>query len=263
MQSLLLPAVLTVSLAMPMQAERHDLSALTKAMIVKAADLSEAVNAPGRPESATVLDESRKPLEVLGFLGLQQGMQVADLITGRGYWSEIIARFVGPKGGVTAFQPQQIYGEAVKGEWDALLARQKGIDLELYPFESFSAPADRFDFAIINLNYHDLYADLARFKVGQADPAAYVKALYAAMKPGGIVGVIDHVAPSGEVHEVATKYHRIDPAVVKADFEKAGFVLEATGDMLRNPEDDHLKPAHDPSIRGNTDRFAMKFRKPR
>jgi len=267
MPSLLLPVMLALTLATPSPvtavAQRNqNTDPMMQAMIIRAADLSAAVTAPGRPESATALDENRKPAEVLGFLGLQPGMHAADLITGGGYWAEIMARFTGPEGKVTAFEPQQMYGEKVKAQWDALLARQKGIDLQFYPFETFAAPADSFDFAITSLNYHDLYADLARFKVGRTEPEAFVRALYAAMKPGGIVGVIDHAGPTGDTREIATKYHRIDPAVVQADFAKAGFVLEETSDMLRNPEDDHLKPPFDPSIRGNTDRFLMKFRKP-
>lgn len=263
MQSLLLPVMLSVSLAMPSPAEQGGgLSALTKAMIVMAADLSEAVTAPGRPESATALDESRKPAEVLGFLGLRSGMHAADLMTGGGYWSEIMARVVGPDGHVTAFEPRQFLGDKTKAGWDALLGRQKGIDLAVYPFETFAAAPDSFDFAITNLGYHDLYNESEKFGIGPTDPAAFVKTLYAAMKPGGVVGVIDHVGLPGDTKETTKALHRIDPEVVKADFRKAGFVLEETSDMLRNPDDDHLKNVFDPSIRGKTDRFLFKFRKP-
>jgi predicted methyltransferase len=83
------------------------------------------------------------------------------------------------------------------------------------------------------------------------------------MKPDGIVGIIDHAGLPGNTREIVNKLHRIDPAVVKADFEKAGFVLEATSDLLRNPDDDHSKLVFDPSIRGKTDRFVLKFRKPK
>jgi predicted methyltransferase len=83
------------------------------------------------------------------------------------------------------------------------------------------------------------------------------------VKPGGTVAVIDHVAkPGGDTREVVEKLHRIDPAVVRADFERAGFVLEAQSEMLRVPEDDHSKNVFDPSIRGKTDRFVYRFRKP-
>ena len=89
------------------------------------------------------------------------------------------------------------------------------------------------------------------------------RAIYDAVKPGGTVAVIDHVAPpGGDTREVVNRVHRIDPAVVRADFERAGFVLEAQSDMLRNPGDDHSKNVFDTSIRGRTDRFMYRFRKP-
>jgi predicted methyltransferase len=83
------------------------------------------------------------------------------------------------------------------------------------------------------------------------------------MKPGGVVGVVDHIANPGDTRATVDKLHRIDPATVKADFKRAGFVLEGQSDMLRNPADDHSLNVFDPKIRGTTDRFAFKFRKPR
>lgn len=84
------------------------------------------------------------------------------------------------------------------------------------------------------------------------------------MKPGGIVGVVDHVAPpGGDTREIVGKVHRIDPAVIRADFERAGFVFEAESNLLRNPADDHSKSVFDPAVRGKTDRAVLRFRKPR
>lgn len=83
------------------------------------------------------------------------------------------------------------------------------------------------------------------------------------MKPGAVIGIIDHVAaPGGDTRQVVDKLHRIDPAIVRADFEKAGFVLEESSDLLRNPADDHLLLVFDEKIRGKTDRFMFRFRKP-
>ena len=96
------------------------------------------------------------------------------------------------------------------------------------------------------------------------DPNAFLKAVYAAMKPGAVIGVIDHVAkPNDDTRATVDKYHRIDPNVVKADFQRAGFVLVGTSDLLRNPADTHETEVHDPSILGKTDRFIFKFKKPR
>ena len=95
------------------------------------------------------------------------------------------------------------------------------------------------------------------------EPQAWLKRLYDAMKPGAVIGIIDHVAASGgDTRQVVDKLHRIDPAIVKADFEKAGFVLEESSDLLRNPADDHSLLVFDEKIRGKTDRFMYRFRKP-
>jgi len=240
--------------------------ALALAMPVSAAvpDLPAAVSAPGRPAEAVTLDEGRKPAEVLSFLGLQTGMAAADLITGSGYWAEIMARAVGPKGHVTAFEPDQFYTTPKEQETiAALLAREPGIRLVRYPFEAFAAAPRSFDFAIISLNYHDLYWTSEQYKIPRTDPAAFLKTLYAAMKPGGIVGVIDHAGPAGDTRAIVDRLHRIDPATVQADFRAAGFVLEAQSPLLANPADDHSKLVFDPAIRGKTDRFLYRFRKPR
>jgi predicted methyltransferase len=91
-----------------------------------------------------------------------------------------------------------------------------------------------------------------------------LKAVYAAMKPGAVIGVIDHVAnPNSDTRATVDKLHRIDPNVVKADFKRAGFVLVGTSDLLRNPADDHSKLVFDPTVKGKTDRFIYKFKKPR
>jgi len=229
-----------------------------------ASTFASAVAAPDRPEDARKLDESRKPAEVLAFLGLEPGMTAADLLTGTGYWAEIMGHVVGEDGEVIAYQPEQFYtDDKSKEAWEALEGRSPSVSESRYPFDAFAPPADSLDFALINLSYHDIYWTSERFKIPTTDPDAYVRALYAGMKPGGIVGVIDHVGEGSDTRALVDKLHRIDPAVVRADFERAGFVLEAESDLLANPEDDHSKLVFDPAIRGKTDRFLMKFRKPR
>ena len=221
--------------------------------------LDAAVADAARPEAARALDEGRKPAEVLAFFGLAKGDAAADLISGGGYWAEILANAVGEAGSVTAIEPEQFFDEEA---WSALSERKPGIALERYRFENFESASDRFDFAIMNLNYHDLYWESEQFDVPRSDPAEFLTKLYATMKPGGVVGVIDHVGNEGDTRATVDALHRIDPAVVRADFEKAGFVLEAESDMLANPEDDHTTGVFSPDIRGKTDRFVMKFVKP-
>lgn len=233
---------------------------------VSAADpayLAKAVAKADRPAAAVSLDGGRKPAEVLSFLGLKPGMAAADIMTGSGYWAEIMANAVGAKGRVTAFEPAQFYTDpAEQTVWKALTARRQDIEFVRYPFESFDAGPRRFDFVMISLNYHDLYWESEKFKIPRTDPAAFLKKLYAAVEPGGVIGVIDHVGPSGDTRAIVDKLHRIDPAVVKADFAAAGFKLEAESKLLANPADDHNKLVFAPEIRGKTDRFLYRYRKP-
>lgn len=222
-----------------------------------------AVAATSRPADSVKLDESRKPAEILKFLGLKKGMKAADVITGSGYWAEIMTNALGPNQ-VTAFEPNEFYTSPEEQEkWKALTARLPGTKFTRYPFKDFSAPANAFDFTIINLSYHDLYWESEKFKIPRSDPAAFVKALYTMTKPGGIVGIIDHVGLPGDTRSVVDKVHRIDPETVKADFKAAGFVLEAESELLRNPADDLNKLVFDPAVRHKTDRFVYRFRKPK
>jgi predicted methyltransferase len=230
---------------------------------ISSQDTDAALADPARSAEMRALDESRKPRETLAFLGLQPGMDAADIFTGGGYWAEIMARLVAPEGSVTAYEPTQFYKGDGKTKLDALIAASPASTVKAFPFEGFTAPAGAFDFAMINLNYHDLYWESAKYGIGRSDPAAFTRNLYAAMRPGGIVGVIDHVGPAGDTRAIVEKSHRIDPATVRADFERAGFKLEAQSDLLANPGDDHSKGVFDPAIRGKTDRFLYKFRKPR
>lgn len=227
-------------------------------------DLVAAVASPGRPADDVKLDEGRKPAEILAFMGLKTGDQVADIMAGNGYYTEIMARAVGAKGHVTAYDPVQFLDgdEKAAAAWKALIGRQANVTHTAYPFEAFAAPANAYDFVMIHLDYHDLYWESEKFKVPKTDPAAFVATLYTSVKPGGTVAVIDHIALPGDTRATVEKMHRIDPAVVKADFLKAGFVLDGESDLLRNPGDHHSRMVFDPEVRGKTDRFAFRFRKP-
>ncbi len=222
-----------------------------------------AVAETGRPDSATKLDADRKPAEVLAFLGLKPGMDAADIMSGSGYWAEIMAGVVGPKGHVAAYEPDQFMEPDSAAKWRQLTARRPNVGFTPYPFEAFAAAPNSFDFTIISLNYHDLYWTSEKYHIPRTDPAAFVRTLYAAMKPGGVVGIVDHVGPAGDTRAIVDKMHRIDPATVKADFEAAGFKLAAESPILRNPADDHTKSVFDASVRGRTDRFLFRFVKPR
>ena len=210
------------------------------------------------------LDASRKPAEVLRFFGLRQGMHVLDLFGANHYWAEIIAPAVGPQGRVTVWEPTQFYGDKAKADFAKFNAGHANVSIIASPFEAPVLPARAYDFALINLDYHDTYWESAKYGIPRMEPAKFLATLYATMKPGGVVGVIDHVAsPNADTRATVEALHRIDPAVLLADFKRAGFVLEARSSMLRNPADDHSLNVFDPKIRGKTDRAIFKFRKPR
>lgn len=210
------------------------------------------------------LDEGRKPAELLSFLGLQRGMRVLDLFGGNRYWAEIIAPAVGPKGQVVVWNPTQFLNDKRRADFASFAARQKNVALIASPFQTPVLAPNAYDFALLNLDYHDVYWESAKNNIPRMEPDAWLRVLYASLKPGGVIGVVDHAAaPGGETRAVVEALHRIDPAVVRADFERAGFVLEGQSALLRNSADDHKANVFDEKIRGRTDRFIFKFRKPR
>lgn len=249
---------------------RYGLYALMLAVAVPTAGSAQVpveravADTQARTSDNVALDAGRKPAELLNFFGLKRGMQVLDMFGGNGYWAEIIAPTIGPRGRVTVWQPTQFYNEERRTSFLAGAGRNRNVQLISSPFEAPDLPPASFDFALINLDYHDVYWENAQRGIPRMEAQAWLQRLYAAMKPGGVVGVVDHIAPAGaEPRQSVEKLHRIDPAIIRADFEKAGFLLEGQSDLLRNPADDHSLSVFDKAIRGKTDRAIFKFRKPK
>ena len=228
------------------------------------ADVAAAVAAPGRPADAIELDAVRKPVEVLNWLGLKRGDRVLDYFTGTGYYAEIMARAVGPQGHVIAWNsPFFAANEQIRPATEGVHQRSPNAILYVTPVTALSFPPQSFDFVLMHMVYHDTYWENARFQVPRIDPNQLLRAIYDSVKPGGTVAVVDHVAnPGGDTRAVVEALHRIDPATVRADFERAGFVFDGESNILRNPADDHTKLVFDPSIRGHTDRIVYRFRRP-
>ncbi|MFS0736244.1 class I SAM-dependent methyltransferase [Sphingomonas sp. 1P06PA] len=224
------------------------------------AAISAALADPARPAADKARDAARKPAETLAFAGIKPGDTVADFIMGGGYYTRLLSATVGPTGKVFAFQPDEFirfmakYGEDQKGV-AAAYANVVPITTNLHDVE-FPAPVD----AIITVqNYHDLH-----LKPFPADTADVVNAaLFRVLKPGGTLLVIDHAAAAGSGLRDADTLHRIDSAAARAEIEKAGFKFEAETSLLRDPADPHTANVFDPAIRGRTDQFAYRFRKPR
>ena len=219
-----------------------------------------AVADKGRPEADTKRDADRKPAEMLEFAGIKPGQTVADFLPGGGYFTRIFAKAVGPKGKVLAITnpppanaptPPAIIGIAADPQYGNISLVSTGIG-------SFKLP-EQVDVLWTSQNYHDLY--LTRFNL---DVPAVTKEIYDAVKPGGVFIVLDHAAaPGAEVVATANTLHRIDPASVRKTVEAAGFKFEGESKVLANPADDHTKGVFDPALRGHTDQFILKFRKPK
>lgn len=228
-----------------------------------AANVAAAVASPSRNADNVKLDSSRKPAEILRWAGLREGMRAIDLFGGNLYWAEIMAPAVGPQGRMTIWEPTQFLDDKGKAAIDKFVASAGNAELRTSPMEAPDLAADTYDFAMLNLNYHDTYWESEKYKVPRMDPADWLKAINRAMKKGSTVVVIDHVAKSGAPRETVEKTHRIDPAVIREDFRKAGFMLVGTSPLLRNPKDDYSVGVFDAKVRGKTDRIVYKFRKVR
>jgi predicted methyltransferase len=229
-----------------------------------APDYAAAVSAPGRPEAATALDAVRRPAEVLRWLGLRRGMRVLDYFTGTGYYAEIMARAVGPGGSVTGWNSSFFAGRPqVRDAVTAIRQRQPNTAFFSSPTTALSFPDGAYDFVMLHLVYHDAYWESTQFSLPRIDPNTLTRALFRATRPGGTVAVIDHVAaPGRETRAEVEATHRILPATVRADFERAGFVFDGESALLANPQDDRSVNVFNPSIRGRTDRFVYRFRRP-
>ena len=229
------------------------------------AELRAAVTRAGRPAASVALDEVRRPAEVLRFMGLRPGDRVLDYFTGTGYYADLMARAVGPRGVVVGWNGAGFMrNQRVRDGLDEVRSRNRNFAYFATANTALAFPSESFDFVMLHLVYHDAYWESARFNLPRVDPNDVVRAIWDATRPGGTVAVIDHHAnPGGDTRAVVEATHRIDPAVVRADFERAGFVLEAQSDMLRNPRDDRSRNVFEEAIRGRTDRFVYRFRKPR
>lgn len=225
--------------------------------------VSAAVANPDRLEGDSDADGRRKPGDVLDFFGIEPDMQVLEMFAGGGYYTEILSYLVGPRGRVVAQNNTPYLGYAKKTlDRRFTPGRLENVDRLTAENNELDLPAGRFDAALFILAYHDVYYVDDAIGWAQIDGPALLAEVYQALKPGAVVGVVDHVATAGAPAEVGTTLHRIDPALLRSDFEAAGFVFDAEAELLRNPQDDHDKPVFAPEIRGNTDRFVYRFHKP-
>lgn len=221
------------------------------------ANIVQALADKARPQSDVQRDAARHPGELLAWAGVKRGDKAVDFIMGGGYFTRILSAAVGPAGHVWAYQPSEFikfraaYGEEQK----TVAAAYSNVTPITAPFGELKLP-DGVDLVLTVQNYHDLH-----LKPFAPDTAAKMNAeIFRALKHGGTYVVVDHVGPAGA--DTPDKLHRIDAAQVKKEVEAAGFTFVAESDLLRNPADPHAANVFDPAIRGKTDQFAFKFRKP-
>ena len=225
--------------------------------------IATAIASPDRPAADREHDERRKARAVLEFSGVAPGMHVLDAFAAGGYYTELLSRVVGPEGEVIAYNNPPYAKFAEKG----IAARYAGDRLPnvrqvTSTLEDLELEPASLDAAIFVMSYHDLYWRPADGSWPPTDPAVLLAKLHAALKPGGVIVVQDHVAvPGGDTAEVVDRLHRIDPAVVRSDFAKAGFRLDGESDALAHPNDSHTVLVFDDAIRGKTDQFILRFRK--
>lgn len=227
------------------------------------AGIAAAVADSRRPAADRARDADRKPAEMLAFAGVKPGQKVADLFPGGGYFTRLFSGAVGPTGAVYAVTfpymtakmpprpgrvtPPPVSAEPGRGNVREVQATEAGLGLP--------APVD---IAFTAQNYHDVL-----LFVGPEGVAAFNKAVFAALKPGGTYVVLDHAGAPGLDAAGIRAVHRIDPAQVRREVTAAGFVFDGESRAVRNPADPKTANVFDPAIRGHTDQFVLRFRKPR
>jgi predicted methyltransferase len=220
-----------------------------------------AVDSQERLPKDRARDDNRHYAEIMEFFGVRPGMTVIELFAAGGNTAEVLARAVGPEGKVYMQNPQFFYDRFGTQSVEERLANNRLPNVVRLdkPLDDLGLKPGSLDGAVAFMVLHDF------FWLSQDVPDILAD-LYQALKPGGWFGVVDHSAPAGSGARDAMDRdkgpHRIDEAYVKKLFAAAGFVLEASNDVLRNPADDRTKPFYDQSFRGkSTDRFVLRFRK--
>lgn len=224
-----------------------------------AAALREAIAFSGRSDKDKLRDAARRPAEVLTFAGIRPGFKVAEIHPGGGYYTRILSRAVGENGAVFGVAAPAA-AKAFPDDHETMLAISG--DKENYgnvtyvteTLENVEFPAG-LDAILMVLYYHDTVWF-------GADREMVNRKIYEALKPGGIYLVVDHNTAPGAGADVAKELHRVEGVFVKAEVGAAGFEFVESSDLLANSADDHTKIVFDPSIRGKSDRFILKFKKP-
>ena len=225
--------------------------------------LISALNDEARPADERARDAGRKPHLVTAFLGLEPGHKVADLMTGTGYYTAFLAAAVGDEGRVISHNSPFLVDRFAQrlgpgGFWPerAKSPAWQRVTRVVAPLEEPRLPKD-LDMVIMVLFYHDTYWQ-------EVDREKMNRAVFAALRPGGVYGIVDHAAADGTGARDVKSLHRVEEALVVKEITAAGFVLEDTANFLRNSADkrDYNVFRDARTNRDQTDRFVLRFRKP-
>jgi predicted methyltransferase len=224
--------------------------------------LAAAIADPSRPAEDVARDADRKPAETLMFAGIAPGEQIAELLPGGGYFTRIMSKAVGPNGHVYALvpaprpdAPANAPDFAARVKALAADPAYANVSVVVEPFGALKTPVP-VDLVWTSQNYHDLH------NLPGLDLGVFNQMVFEALKPGGTYLILDHATVPGAGTSETSTLHRIDPETVKREVLAAGFVYDGQSDVLRNPQDPHTAKVFDPSIRGKTDQFILKFKKP-
>lgn len=229
-----------------------------KAPALKAADYAAILADPARPEADKKDDAARKPAEVLEFAQIRKGDTVLELEVGRGWYTDILSGAVGPTGKIITQNPVEFAysGPAMAARRQA--GRLTNVTDTTSPFDALKVPDASVDKVIWILGPHELYY-VPKDSKGLGDPAKSYAEIARVLKPGGVFIAMDHAANAGAPTSTGGTIHRIDPAVVLASAQAAGFKLDAKSDVLANPQDDRSKMVFDATVRRHTDQFLFRF----
>jgi predicted methyltransferase len=224
--------------------------------------IAAAVADPNRPAADTERDVNRKPAETLEFTGVKPGDQIAELLPGGGYFTRLFSKVVGSSGHVYALVPARpADAPADTPDFAARIKTLAGdpkysnLSVVVEPFSELKTPVP-VDLVWTSQNYHDLH------NFPGLDVAVFNQMVFDVLKPGGLYVILDHAAAPGSGTNDTKTLHRIDRAAVKKEVTAAGFVFVGESKLLEQPSDPHTAKVFDPAIRGKTDQFIFKFRKP-
>lgn len=226
------------------------------------AHITAAIAATERSDKDRERDVREKPGEFLAFAGIRPGMQVADVLGGGGYWSELIHRAVGPEGSVTLVNNAPYFNFA-REDQKARFAdgRLTAITRRVVESCDLKLGRARYDLILMFMAYHDIHWVNEAGGWPEMDAGGFLDQLHAALKPGGVLLIVDNAAAAGTGSSSVNALHRIEESFAKRDIEAHGFRLEKTWDVYRNPADDYTKLVFDPAVRGKTDRFVHLYRR--